>query len=854
MSLTITSLVIGGNSDRLEETLFGLASQSRTSERVLVGCTNSREEEIAEQHNLPFINIQGSFIEKVAALVSAVEKPDWYWLLFADSCPDPNALEQLALTAETSPSASVVAPKLVDWEHPNQFVSFGKTITQIGESFELVDTEIDQGQHDLLRDVLAVDFAGSLIRQQALVDFQHSSTPMAAVSTVFGIKQWLAGNRVLLEPKARVRLEKTSSIDGEQNVFGQHFSKRFADYHLSLVSLPSAAGFIFWLLIPLTSLIRSLRLFGSREARFFFPEVLAGLGAFLSVPIHLRGSSELRSHGKLSSIKQLRAERSRIRDRSRSRFSELPPVQYRPGLLSGPWAWFIPVLVLLNYRLFPAAEATFGGNLLPLNANWLELIANGWKEIDGFPVDSLVFPVAIISSLSFWAPSAALGWFIFIGPALAFAGGWLALSRLTESRLRGSVLSLAFAISPVYLGLNVEPDISATISYVAIGFWIHGLIMIIQSSVSSRAWRWTAWSGFLMAMTASATPYLLPLLILSVILLALFNLKRSAFLGFVPVLSIAILFPYFQTWIIEPLSLFAPQGAEFEYSNSWQVDPWLIIPLASLFLVSLAVFVARPTALSLVMIFAAVASVAAFATIEHLEFVPTPGFSQTSHANGVPVLMLGIFSLIVVIALTNMRFVSVAGILVASGVAVTGAYLQLTVENGYSWGDYRQVPAIVEVESQRFDLNTLIISESGDEVSLRAGNGDNLNEKSVLAELFAGDDQSQNEQIAALSASLIASNSVGISEQMNSLSVAFVQLDGVNPAIASQLSRLPELTFAGQTSDGALWRVDGTELDEKRIRITPWQLLPWLAIISTLLIAVPTPASVRGRARIRSRR
>ncbi|HEY7796628.1 MAG TPA: hypothetical protein VIB61_02525, partial [Microbacteriaceae bacterium] len=605
----------------------------------------------------------------------------------------------MALTAETSPSASVVSPKLVDWNHPDKFISFGKTITQLGESFELVDFEIDQGQHDLLRDVLASDFAGSLIQQSAFDDFQIASSPMAARSTVFGIRQWLAGKRVLLEAKAKVRIAQNHGFDGDKNFFGPHFSKRFADYHLSLITLPRVLAFLVWLLIPITSLIRSFWLIGSRRVNFFFPELMAGIGAFTSVPNHLKGATELRKRGKLRVIRELRADRAQISDRSRRRYSELPPAQYRPGLLSGPWAWLIPALVILNYRLFPSAEAVVGGNLLPLTANWFELASNGWRLIDGFPTDSLVFPISVIALFSFWAPSSAVAWFVFIAPALAFAGSWLALSRLTENRLLVTVLSLGFAVSPVYAVEITEPNISSIISFAVLGWLVHALIMIIQSSVSSRAWRWTAWSSFLMAMVASSSPQLLPILLVAVFMLGIGNLKRAGFLVFVPVLTLILIWPQLIHWASNPLTIFAPQGYEFDYSNNWQLDLLLLIPLVAMFLVASVAFFIKPSAITMLLAFAAALSAWGFAAIEHIEFLRTPGFSESASANGIPLLLLGYLALLVIITLSQKRFVSIAASLVSLSIIAIGGYSQITTESGYSWVEYRQVPAIVEVES-----------------------------------------------------------------------------------------------------------------------------------------------------------
>lgn len=854
MSLSITALVIGGSSDSLEETLFGLDGQTRKADRVLVGCTDVSEKEIAKKFNYPYISVSGSFVEKLQALFAAVEKSDWYWILFSDSCPDPSALEKLGKTAETSPSASMVAPKLVKWEHPNQFVSFGKTLTQLGSSFELVDAEIDQGQHDLLRDVLSADFAGGLIREDALNSLGSTESPMASRSTIFGIKQWLTGSRVLLEPGAKVRLGPSHGIDGERNRLGEYFATRFSDYHLSLVTLPRVLAFAIWLLLPLTTVLRSVWLIGSRKVRYFFPELLAGFAAFFSVPSHLRGASDVRRSGKLQSLKALRAERSKIRDRARRGFSELPPAEYRPGLLSGPWAWLIPLTLVLNYRLLPTAEAAVGGNLLPLNANWFELATNGWRLVEGYPIDSLIFPLSLITFAGFWSPSNALAIFNFIAPAIAFSGAWLALSRLSEKRLPVSLLALAFAVSPISAMQLVAPDISSIIAFAFIGLFIHGLIMIVQSSVSSRAWRWTAWSALMMAVVSSAVPYLLPLLLLLVVMTGVFNLKRLGFIGFVPILSIILVWPNMTSWIANPQTLFAPLGGETSYDSDWILNLTLFVPLTLLFLAAVVTVVVSPNLLSVVLLFGSALSVLGFAAVENLQFIRTPGYSEPTHAIGWPLLLLGVFALLVTLARSEKRMVSIISSFVSLGVFATGGFLQLTQESQLSWAEYRQVPAIVEVESQRFELNTLMISEAGDVVYLRPGNGENLGEQSVLADLLANQDREQQTQIATLGASMIASNSVGISETMNQFSIAFVQLQGNNPLLSSQLSRLPELTFAGQTADGALWRVDGTELNDKRILILPEQLIPWAAILAALLFSIPTPAAIRGRARIRGRK
>ncbi len=852
MSLSVTALVIGGNADYLEETIFGIQSQSTQPNQILIGCTSESEREIAKKHDVPHIDIEGSFQKRLSSLVSAVEKPDWFWVLFADSCPDPDALYHLALTAETSPSASVLGSKLVRWETPNIFASFGKTLSPLGSSFDLVDSEMDQGQHDLIRDVLASDYAGSLIKSDSIQDLPSESTPMAAGSLVFGIKQWVQGRRVLVESKSKVRLGEAHAIDGARNLFGSHFAKRYADYHLSIITAPVILSFFLWLFLPLVSIIRSIWLIGSRRVRLFLPELFAGFAAFFSLPAHLNGARNLRKIGKPSSISSLRVGFAEIRDRSRRRFSELPPAAYKPGLFSGPWAWLMPLTLVANYRLLPGNEVVLGGNFLPLSANWTELISGAWGLDSGYPTDPLVFPLSFISAFSFWSPSAALGWFVFLAPAFAFAGAWLALSKLSEQKLLISTLSLAYAIGPLYAIQLLEPDIGLVVGFVGLGWLVHSLIMVIQSSVSSRAWRWMAWSGFMLAMVGASSPSAIPVLLVSVFVLAVFNLNRVGFLVFVPIPLLVVIWPSIIYWISNPLTLFAPQGGLFDYSNDWQFQPFLLAGLA-LFLVAVASFTFSPKALSLLMLVSASLAVLAFAVIEHLQFGFSQEFSEVS-ANGQLMLALGFMALAVVLVKNTNKVIEIISIVTAVSLTVVGVVWQFNSQLGYQWSEYRQVPAIVEVESQRFELNTLIISGSGESVSLREGNGENLGEQSNLKALVSEIDQQREESIASLTASLIASNSTGVQELMNQWKIAFVELEGENSLLSSQLSRVPELTFAGQTSRGGLWRADETVLEDKRISLRLEQFIPIIVLVLSLLIAIPTPASIRGRSRVRSRR
>jgi GT2 family glycosyltransferase len=91
---------------------------------------------------------------------------EWIWLLHDDCEPADDALEQLLRAASRSRSVAVLGPKLRDAANRRVLREAGVTTDRAGRRFTGVEPgEIDQGQHDGSRAVLAVSSAGMLIRR-----------------------------------------------------------------------------------------------------------------------------------------------------------------------------------------------------------------------------------------------------------------------------------------------------------------------------------------------------------------------------------------------------------------------------------------------------------------------------------------------------------------------------------------------------------------------------------------------------------------------------------------------------------------------------------------------------------------
>src|SRR4051812_48551384 len=129
------------------------------------------------------------------------------WLLHDDCRPEPDALYELLAEAERSQSATVLGCKQIDLAG-RHLVEMGVTVDGNGRRRTGVDPhEVDQGQHDELRDVLSVSTAGLLVRRDVW-DRLGGLDPAWSLfgdDVDFGWRANAAGERVVVVPRAVVR-------------------------------------------------------------------------------------------------------------------------------------------------------------------------------------------------------------------------------------------------------------------------------------------------------------------------------------------------------------------------------------------------------------------------------------------------------------------------------------------------------------------------------------------------------------------------------------------------------------------------------------------------------------------------
>ena len=142
------------------------------------------------------------------------EPVQWLWLLHDDCEPDPGALAALLRTAETTPSAAIIGPKLRSWYDRRQLLEVGVSIARSGRRWTgLERREQDQGQHDQVRQVLSVSSAGMLVRRdvwEELGGFDRR-LPLMRDDVDFCWRAQSAGHSVLVAPDAVLRHAEAAS-------------------------------------------------------------------------------------------------------------------------------------------------------------------------------------------------------------------------------------------------------------------------------------------------------------------------------------------------------------------------------------------------------------------------------------------------------------------------------------------------------------------------------------------------------------------------------------------------------------------------------------------------------------------
>lgn len=197
----------------LEEALASLAAQDYPALSVLVIDAASREDPTARVAAV----LPNAYIRRLAtnpgfaaaanSVLGMVEGAAFYAFCHDDVVLAPDAIRLLVEEAVRS-NAGIVGPKLVDWDDPGRLLQVGLSADFAGVPAGLVERgELDQEQHDAVRDVLAVPGGLMLVRADLFGALGGFDAAMTLHNEDLDLcwRANLAGARVLVAPDAVAR-------------------------------------------------------------------------------------------------------------------------------------------------------------------------------------------------------------------------------------------------------------------------------------------------------------------------------------------------------------------------------------------------------------------------------------------------------------------------------------------------------------------------------------------------------------------------------------------------------------------------------------------------------------------------
>jgi GT2 family glycosyltransferase len=196
-----------------DETVASLAAQDYPNLSILV-IDAASEAEVKPRVGRA---APGAFVRRIEAnpgygaaaneVLDVVDGAAFYLLCHDDIAPDPDAVRILVEEAYRS-NAAIVGPKLVRWDDPRRLLQLGEGIDHSGYSVPLVDVdELDQEQHDAVRDVFLVTGACTLVRADLFSEIGGFDEGIDYLGDDLSLcwRAHIAGARVIVAPDARVR-------------------------------------------------------------------------------------------------------------------------------------------------------------------------------------------------------------------------------------------------------------------------------------------------------------------------------------------------------------------------------------------------------------------------------------------------------------------------------------------------------------------------------------------------------------------------------------------------------------------------------------------------------------------------
>ncbi|MFK4762937.1 glycosyltransferase family 2 protein [Microbacterium sp. ZW T5_45] len=905
----------------LLRTLEALRSQSTPLAAItLVMCgdaSSARASEIVAGSVEGIIETRSgtSFADAVELARPRVLENTAVWILAHDTAPHPRALERLVGSLERSPSAAIVAPKLVAMDDDREIVSLGVSMTSLGRSVELAAGELDQGQHDGRDEALGADIRGLLIRGEVRDALRPDPALLGADQGLdLGVRARLGGGRVVLTPSARVSVTDDGPAALPHGRAKRAYITRVAQLHRRLAYAAAIVLPLHWLTLLPLALWRSITHLVGKRPEAVLPEWGAALTAMFRFGAIRRSRRAIRSFrtGSWASIAPLRVSRAELRRRlddghgsERGAVSEL-------HFFGGGGAWAVLGALVVSVASFTsllAWPALGGGALLPLRSTVAALWDDATWGLRGVgvdlvgPADPFAAVVAVLGSLWPGGPSFSLVLLWILALPLAVLGGWFAATRVTDRSGLRIFAGIVWALAPTFLVALVDGRPTGVLVHLLLPWLFHSAV------VAHRSWGAAGAASVVFAAVTACSPSLVPALLVLwvvaiIITLAGRRVRGAARLLWIPIPAIAMFAPlvirHLRTGDL--LSLLGDPGAVWAGPRAaadaagrlalatgfpstdfagWtaltgvELGSWAGVLLAPLALLALLAAVAPRwrAGITLLLVGAAGLATAFLAVGVFVSFAQGAPVAIWPGA-GLSLAWIGLVGAALVTLdtmLTAPRVRTIAALAASVALVVCAAPALLAFHTDRSVltdGPTSTLPALVVAQAgSEHPVGTLVLTPQNDgglSAEVVWGASETLGAQSTLlstATDIVGTD------ITALSVDLISARDFDAVDELTALGIRNILLAEVHDegdrarnlrtSAVTSLNQRAGFVQAGTTSRGELWSIDDEitrAAPAAAVRATGHLVatVQLVVVFAALLLAIPTRASRRA-ARARSR-
>jgi len=839
--VAVAVLIIGSDEEQLRLTRAGVEFQTLTaSEVITAGDLDSALAQLRQTRNL--------------------DAGVWVWPLLAGMIPEPEALQSLAVTAEQSPSAAWIVPKLVRSDRQRVLVEYGLTVGRGWLPFSPASGQFDQSQHDFREELLAATPYGSLLRLTAFTETGGLGQGASGIANYYrlavGVR--MSGFRIIGSPKARVAvpdsLETVSSL---------------SEYRLRKAQIQLFAGYanpvltvLLSVLAPLIAGVLSLWYLLSKRPERIGAALLAGFwwfGAGVWLVAH-RPAIRLKRSG-LATIRQLMATRedyergrnSQIEHPSAIAEAALDAADANPRFVPSQGIWIMVAIAVLSWQFWPQTNYLSGGGLIPLGSNLAHLFSRAgasWQNL-GFglaaPSDPFNWVLFLLGSITFWSPPLSISLIFFLAKPIAFAAAWRLFSLATRRAWVATIGALAYAFWPALTNAQLTGQLGVLLALTVLPWFVFTLARILRFGSSERrsvqTWTWVGIGALLAAVIGASAPSLMPLVALIILFLAVYRFRRIGYLMWLPVPLLVVWAPlawYLAAGLGHPLELLTQPGLDATEPKVTALQflggsalpgvlgqYGLYLSLAIAAVAALASVGRKPLQAGLLTLSYAAAVVSAFA-YQQLQFQVNPTFDTQALGQGSPLALLGLAGLVATVALVlcldGAGAVSLRMLAPVAAISVIGLVgIFAVTPNNLVWVGGSQLPALVEAQT-RVNPSTRVLVlrpqvSTGETQniagSLVTGGGVGLEDMSTAYNYSVAGESATDpryQSLARLVANLVSANGSDPLPQLRAAGVDFVLLP--NPqqsaSVAASLASVPQLEPVGDTDFGRLWKVSGS--------------------------------------------